>query len=98
MAETVDREEYCGLLNDPTSGQFSNCSNGGLVVFTEYYDNCRYDVCANEGNDAVTKELACESLATAAADCAVQGSPIITWRSASNCRKLLSSLMHDPGA
>ncbi|NXL68798.1 FCGBP protein, partial [Chordeiles acutipennis] len=62
-------------------GPFQACHE--VVGPQEFYRNCLYDVCINDG----AKQIFCQVVETYAATCRKRGAVVHDWRTPAGCRK-----------
>uniref|UniRef100_A0A8C8EBB2 VWFD domain-containing protein n=1 Tax=Otus sunia TaxID=257818 RepID=A0A8C8EBB2_9STRI len=79
--ELYGGNHYCGLIKKTFQGPFKACHD--VVNPREFYRNCLYDVCLNEG----AKKILCEVLEAYATTCKKRGAAVHDWRTPSGCRK-----------
>ncbi|XP_064598027.1 zonadhesin-like [Liolophura sinensis] len=77
-----DSPQYCGLLKNQ-GGSFADCIKSNLVDMDGYMQSCKMDLCANY-QSALEEKTICESLESAAKDCANKGI-LIDWRQPTFC-------------
>ncbi|XP_043936388.1 IgGFc-binding protein-like [Protopterus annectens] len=74
-----ESETYCGLLTKKIDGAFKECH--AKVNPDDFFDNCVYDVCLNNG----AKQLLCQALNSYATTCRKNGVIIYDWRKQAGC-------------
>uniref|UniRef100_A0ABM5ES84 IgGFc-binding protein-like n=1 Tax=Pogona vitticeps TaxID=103695 RepID=A0ABM5ES84_9SAUR len=79
LAQQYQSENYCGLVVAPSNGPFSPCHS--KVDPKPFFENCVYDVCANEGH----KQTLCDALKTYADACQREGVQVGDWRRPAGC-------------
>ncbi|XP_009947782.1 PREDICTED: zonadhesin-like, partial [Leptosomus discolor] len=75
---TIQSNEYCGLITDP-SGPFQNCHS--VVDPQSYSEACQYDLCELHLNNAAL----CQNLQAYADVCQAAGVQLTPWRNATFC-------------
>ena len=85
MDKKVATKEFCGAILDK-KGVFAKCINQNNDMAKEFFESCKFDVCANEKDNDVLKRMKCMSLEAFAEECEERGVPV-KWRSAQLCRE-----------
>lgn len=86
MTTLLNEDGYCNLITR-RDGVFGECSIAYMAAAGDFWDTCRFDVCANTENLARAKMAACRNLEAFAKMCAELGYVGIDWRGVANCRK-----------
>ncbi|KAI0218719.1 IgGFc-binding protein [Lamellibrachia satsuma] len=84
MTTLLNEDGYCNLITR-RDGVFGECSIAYMAAAGDFWDTCRFDVCANAENLARAKMAACRNLEAFAKMCAELGYVGIDWRGVANC-------------
>ncbi|XP_009463262.1 PREDICTED: IgGFc-binding protein [Nipponia nippon] len=77
--ELYGGNQYCGLIKKTFQGPFKACHD--VVKPRDFYRNCLYDVCINDG----AKKILCQVLEAYASTCKKNGAVVHDWRTPSGC-------------
>ncbi|KAM6188764.1 IgGFc-binding protein [Sarcoramphus papa] len=77
--ELYGGNQYCGLIKKRFQGPFKACHD--VVKPQDFYRNCLYDVCVNDG----AKQILCQALEAYASTCKKHGAVVHDWRTPSGC-------------
>ncbi|XP_074710555.1 IgGFc-binding protein [Strix uralensis] len=77
--ELYSGNHYCGLIKKTFQGPFKACHD--VVNPRDFYRNCLYDVCLNDG----AKKILCQVLEAYATTCKKHGAVVHDWRTPSGC-------------
>ena len=85
LDDQEDAEEYCGIIRDDSNkGAFKKCIKEAGATANDFFDDCKYDICENQGDDDLMLEIACESISGFAEVCEDLGF-VIDWREDAGC-------------
>lgn len=77
-------KKYCGIIAD-TSGPFKACHS--RVDPAQFLENCVFDACQYNGR----QEEICDAVSAYLSACQNSGVAVLSWRTATFCRKCLST-------
>lgn len=77
--ELYSGNQHCGLIKKSFQGPFKACHD--VVSPQDFFRNCLYDVCMNDG----ARKILCKTLETYASTCRKHGAVVHDWRTPSGC-------------